>query len=116
MLFYYGILGIIINKHINWTSHTELTANKITKYVGVTNRLKHILPLHILHNLYNTFILPHVYYGILLWGHDNTRRHRLQKQAERTIIISKYNAHTKPLCKALNIIKFPDMYNPQLYK
>ena len=43
--------------------------------------------------LYNTLILPHLYYGILLWGHDNTRFHMLQKRAIRTITISKYNAH-----------------------
>ena len=40
----------------------------------------------------------------------------LQKRAIRTITISKYNAHTEPLCKALNIIKLPYMYNLQLYK
>ena len=42
----------------------------------------------------------------------------LQKRPIRTITtiitISKYNAHTEPLCKALNIIKLPDMCNLQL--
>ena len=30
--------------------------------------------------------------------------------------ISKYNAHTESLCKALNNTKLPDMYHLQLYK
>ena len=38
------------------------------------------------------------------------------KRAIRILTIYKYNAHTEPLCKALNIIKLPDVYNLQLYK
>ena len=44
----FKIIGMIMNTHIKWASHTESTANEISKYIGVTNRLKHNLPLHIL--------------------------------------------------------------------
>ena len=66
--------------------------------------------------MYNTLILPHLYYGLLLWGHDSTRLFKLQKQAIRNITCTKYNAHTDPLHKTLNILKLPDMYDLQLYK
>ena len=112
----FKFLGIILNKHMKWTSHTESIANTISKYTGVINRLKHTLPLHILRTLYNTLILPHLYYGLLLWGHDSTRLYKLQKRAIRTITCSKYNAHTDALHKTLNILKLPDMYDLQLYK
>ena len=69
---------IIIDKHIEWTSHTESIAKKNSKYIGVTNRLKHILPLHTLCTLYNTLI--HLYNCILLWGHDNTILYMLQNE------------------------------------
>ena len=101
--------------HIKWTSHAASIANRISKHIGVTNRLKIILPLHILRTLHNTLILPHLYYGILLWGHGNNRLHMLQKQVIRIITISKYNAHTEPLCKALNIINYNTKYNENLY-
>ena len=97
----FKVLCIIINKHIRWQSHTELIVNKISKFIGVTNKLKHTLPLHIMRILYNTLILPHLCYGILLWGHDKTRLHMLQKRDIGTMIISEYNAHTEPLRKTL---------------
>ena len=112
----FKLLGITINKHLKWHPHVENTAIKVSKYIGVLNRLKHTLPPRILYTLYNTLILPHFNYGLLLWGHENTRLHRLQKRAIRTITNSKYNSHTEPLCKVLNIIKLPDLYKLELYK
>ena len=109
----FKFLDIILNKHMKWTSHTESIENTISKYTGVINRLKHTLPLHIRRTIYNTLILPHLYYDIPIWGHDSTR---LQKRVIRTITCSKYNAHNDPLHKTLNILKLPDMYDLQLYK
>ena len=33
-----------------------------------------------------------------------------------TITNSRYNAHTEPICKLLNIFKLPDLYKLELYK
>ena len=104
----FKLLGITVNKHLKWNTHIENTAIKVSKYIGVLNRLKHTLPPRILYTLYNTLILPHFNYGLILLGHDNTR---LQKRAIRTITNSRYNSHTEPICKLLNIIKLPDL-NP----
>ena len=111
----FKFLGIMLNKHLKWTTHTDMIANKISKYIGVLNRLKHTLPPRILITLYNTLILPHFYYGLPLWGHHTSRLHKLQKRAFRTITNSKFNAHSEPICKRLNILKLPDLYNLQLY-
>ena len=85
-----------------------MIANKISKYIGVLNRLKHTLPSRILITLYNTLILPHFYHGLPLWGHHTSRLHKHQKRARRTITNSKF--------KRLKILKLPDLYNLQLYK
>ena len=112
----FKLLGITVNKHLKWNTHIENTAIKVSKYIGVLNRLKHTLPPRILYTLYNTLILPHFNYGLILWGHDNTRLHKLQKRAIRTISNSRYNSHTEPICKLLNIFKLPDLYKLELYK
>ena len=39
----FKFLGIFIDKHLKWSTHTEFIANKISKYTGVINRLKHTL-------------------------------------------------------------------------
>ena len=50
----FKFLGIFIDKHLKWSTHTEFIANKISKYTGVINRLKHTLPPRILLTNTNT--------------------------------------------------------------
>ena len=65
----------------------------------------------ILKILYNSLILPHINYGILTWGNKMKRIHKLQKWAIRTITNSKYNAHTTPLFKKLNLLQARDIFH-----
>ena len=44
----FRFLGIVINKHLNYNSHISKIAVKIPKTIGVLNKLKHVLPPHIL--------------------------------------------------------------------
>ena len=69
-----------------------------------------MLPLHTLKTMYNSLIVPHFYYCILLWGFDTTRLIKLQKKAIRVITCSKFNAHTEPLMKSLNLLKLDDIF------
>ena len=55
--------------------------------------------------LYNTLILSHLNYGLTAWGYRCDRIRTLQKKAVRIICLSKYNAHTDPLFKSLNLLK-----------
>ena len=66
--------------------------------------------------LYNSLILPHLQYAILCWGFKNSRLFKLQKRAIRIITCSKYNAHTDPLFKKMNLLKISDLYNISLLK
>ena len=52
---------------------------------------------------------PHLNYGLLVWGFNCSHIAKLQKRAIRTITISKYNAHTTPLFKKLEILNISDM-------
>ena len=45
-------LGIIIDDCLNWKEHVKDISCKISKAIGVLNRLQIILPLQILVNLY----------------------------------------------------------------
>ena len=64
----FNFLGITINKHLNWTSHVDALASKISKTIGVLSSLKHILSIHILRTIYNSLIVCHLNYGVLVWG------------------------------------------------
>ena len=105
-------LGIQINKHLNWNHHNTDVANKIVKTVGILNILKIYLPLNVLRIIYNSLILPHLNYGILLWGHQAKQTKQIQviqKRAVRILTGSKYNSHTEPLFKQINLLKVNDI-------
>ena len=73
------------------------------RILGIVNRLNRILPLNIKIILYNSFMLPHLNYGITLWGFKCERILKLQKTAARILSAGKYNAHTEPLFKNLKL-------------
>ena len=79
-------------------------------------RLKNFLPTHILRLLYNSLILPHLQYSILAWGFKMGRLEKLQKRAVRIITRSKYNSHTDPLFKKLNLLKVNDLFETNVLK
>ena len=70
--------------------------------------------------LYYTLINPHLLYGNLLWGSTyKSHLHKLevqQKKAIRVVTHSKYNEHTSPLFKNLNILKLKDIHEIELAK
>ena len=106
---YFNFLGILIDDHLNWKAHKEMVANKISKYCGVLNRIKNVLPLHILRTLHHSMIYPHINYGLLVWGYECNGITKIQNRAIRLVTCSKYNAHTEPLLKALEILRVSDV-------
>ena len=48
----FNFLGLTINENLSWKPHVDIIANKLSKYVGILNRLKRYLPHYILRTLY----------------------------------------------------------------
>ena len=112
----FNFLGLNLDEHMNWNTHIQVTANKIARTIGVINRLKHYLPLEVLRYLYNALILPYFQYSVLTWGFKQNRLNKLQKRAVRVVSRSKYNAHTEPLFKKLNLLKLDDIFKLNILK
>ena len=112
----FNFLGLTIDENLDWNPHLQKISNKVSRTLGVMCRLKNYLPVHILRLLYNSLVLPYLQYGILTWGFKIGRIEKLQKRAVRIITCSKYNAHTEPLFKTLNLLKVGDMFTLNLLK
>ena len=67
----FDFLGITLDKHLTWKPHVDKISNKISKTLGILNRLKFYLPQNAKLAIYNSLILSHINYGILLWGNTN---------------------------------------------
>ena len=112
----FNFLGLTLDENLNWNAHIQKVSNKISRTLGVMCRLKNFLPLHVLRILYNSLILPHLQYWILTWGFCLGRLQKLQKRSVRIIARSKYNAHTDPLFKSLNLLKLKDLFELSVFK
>ena len=57
-------LGVILDENMSWKPHLDMLANKISKYTGILNKLKHYLPIYTLRTLYFSMINSNLNYGI----------------------------------------------------
>ena len=112
----FNFLGIQLSEDLKWSKHLNNISLKLTKTVGLLNRLKYEYPLAILKTLYNTLFWPHLNYGILLWGSETESIHKVQKRALRIISDNKFNAHTEPICRAERLLKVKEIYRLGIYK
>ena len=111
----FNFLGITFDKYMKWNIHIDNITKKISKAIGILNKLKHTLPGSALKTIYDSLIHSHLCYGILTWGYNLTRIKKIQKRAIRLISNKKYNAHTQPLFRKLNILVIEDIFTHKLY-
>jgi len=107
-------LGIIIDDRLTWAAHIDHIAKKISRSVGILNRVKHCLNQKTLLLLYHTLIFPYLTYSHLVWGKAALtylkRLVILQKKSVRIITHSDYYAHTNPLFIRLENLHLHDLY------
>ena len=112
----FNFLGLTINEFMNWSTHSAKIANKISRTLGIMNRLKRYLPCSAMKLMYDFLILSHLQFGITCWGFEWNRIFKLQKRALRIMTNNKYNAHTEPLFKELEMLKVSDIFDVQCMK
>ncbi len=112
----FDFLGLTLNENLNWKSHIDKISNKISRSIGILNRQKHFIPLQSRLHIYSSLILSYINFGILSWGYQCDRIIKLQKPAVRIVSLSKYNAHTEPILKNLNLLKVKDILKLQELK
>ena len=49
-------LGVVISEDLKWKEHTNIVSNKVTKSIGVLNKIRYILPVGVLSYLH--YIAP----------------------------------------------------------
>ena len=111
-------LGLIIDNKLSWNVHIDSICRKISRNIGIINKVKFFLPTSSLLMLYSTLILPYINYGIVVWGNThNSYIHRillLQKKAMRVICNTSWMSHTDILFYENSILKINDLYQYNL--
>ena len=70
-------LGIYIDQHLWLQSQISHVNSKIAQNLGILFKLRHLLNLRMLTNLYYTLIYPYLSFGLMSWG--VTYKTRLEK-------------------------------------
>ena len=67
--------------------HIDALASKISKTIGVLNSLKHILSINILRIIYNSLIVCHLNYGVLVWGTQSNLNNKMIKLQKGQLVL-----------------------------
>lgn len=106
------LLGIKIDSKLNWTSHIDFVATKISRVSYLFWKLRDLVSFKYLRMSYFGLFQSHLAYGLILWGHS-THVHKLlliQKKVIRTICRAGPIDHCKPLFKRLQILTVINLY------
>jgi len=111
-------LGILLDKSLSFKNHVNYISSKISKSIGILYKLRHFLPIEILHKLYLALIQPYLIYGIEAWfaTHPSTTNKIsiLQKKACRAANNLKSDEHTSYYFKQMGVLKLEDLYKYQI--
>ena len=113
----FNFLGVILHSHMTWNKHINHISMKIARSIGILYRLRNLYPESVLLTIYNTLILHHFHYCLLLWGSvvkENHSLHLVQKKALIIITSSHYLVHTELV--RLRILKISDMFSVANWK
>ena len=111
---YVKYLGLLIDSGLTWKYHIDYITTKISKLVGVIAKLRHFVPTSTTLNIYNSLILPHITYGINVWG-QAAKVHlnkilKLQKCVLRIINFGQYRSHAIPFFISANVLPVNMLY------
>ena len=102
-------LGVFLDDNLTWKPHISLSASKLSKSIGIIHKSKFLLLTQSPRTLYNSVILPYLYYCNIAWvGSYKANPQRiviLQKRALRIVNNSTYGANTSPIFKELKLLK-----------
>ena len=106
-------LGVLFDPDLNFKMQIRHVSSKISKSLYILRSVKNILSEKALKTPYYSLVHCHLVYGIHIWssttvGNLNDLKVK-QKNAIRTITLSKYNAHTLPLFKKLKILPLDNL-------
>ena len=102
-------LGVHIDSELSWTVHISELCTKVSKMVSFLGRLSSFVDESQLRLLYNSVIMPHFYYGDIVW-HSACKSHleiiqKLQNRAGR-IILKVKSPENKSISEIHDILKW----------
>ena len=77
----FNFLSLQVSSDITWNLHINEISKKISRIIGILKKLQLIVPTNVLLTIYNTLILSHINYCLLVWGSKSGKILQLQKKS-----------------------------------
>ena len=104
------LLGIIIDRNLTWDKQIDAVCLNVTRRITLLKLLSKYVNKSGLKQYYNSYILPVLDYGCLIWGHCSNlninRLVKLQKRAARIILSVDYTTPSNIMFQDLNWLPF----------
>ena len=104
-------LGVYLET-LSGESHSEELIRKLNRANGMLAKIRHFVHFKVLKNIYHAIFSSHLMYGCQVLVQNlcsvTEKMSILQKNAVRIINFSDFKAHSEPLFKKLDILKFKD--------
>ena len=111
-------LGVFIDDKLDWKCHIAHICSKISKSIGIIAKTRKVLHTNTLLMLYYALVYPYLTYCIQVWGSacitTLDKLCKLQKRIVRMIYGAPRQTPSAPLFKALDILKFDQLYKYNL--
>lgn len=111
-------LGVLIDSDLTWSGHINSVCLKLSRTLGILNKIKNNLNKHALFQLYYSLFYSHLIYCCIIWGSADLqytdRIQVLQNKALRIITNSNRFANTNAMFYSAGLLKFKDIYKLQL--
>ena len=92
-------LGVHIDQNLNWESHIQnmYICKRIASALGAMKPIRHVIPLNILINVYDSLVQPHFNYCSVVWGNRacalSEKLQKLQNRAARIFMCANYDSN-----------------------
>ena len=105
------LLGVVFDRSLTWDKQIDVICLNISRRITLLKLLSKYVDMESMKQYYNSYILPTLDYGCLIWGRCSTsttlRLLKLQKRAARIILNVDILTPSKWLFQELNWLTFP---------
>ena len=111
-------LGVFIDEDLKWKTYIAKLQTKLSRNIGIMNRLKYLLSTKHLLLLYHSLFLSYINYCCFIYTNtyptNLSELEKLQKRAVRIIDGQPRLAHTSPIFRKLKLLKLRDLGQQQM--
>ena len=115
-------LGVWVDERLRWTEQVSKVKRKVSQLLGVLGRARSVLGGDSLRALYNSLVLPHLQYCLMVWGdfagdcNGSLGKNILSCQKRLVGMIDERTKryHADPLFARHELLKIEDLYRQQL--